>query len=374
MNKFLLSIFLVLYVLQLGSVEMKREIEFNKESEIIIRGSEKYHLAFTDIERLPDGKLLVAYRQGESHVDPSGKIIMHYGSEDGVLWEGPRVVYDDPEFDCRDPSLSLLADNDIALTFFKYHKTSNKSGDSLALVHTFISLSDDLGETFSEPLQIDPGNMTYSGYEVVKSDGVWFLGNDIIPIKASSSGIIRTIDGSLVLPMYCKSPGIFGPVTFAESDYGNNWRIKEILSGEIDELQPNEPSVVVVSDDLWLMHVRTQKEGGFTYQSSSHDGGKTWTKYRSLGFVGHSPELITLSNGVVLAAYRVIDEKVKVAFIYSSDKGENWSEFTVVEEWENADCGYPGIVELPGSRFIISYYAVTKDKSVIKAAIYSFKN
>lgn len=373
MKNLLLSVFLVFHILHIGSTEMNDNVVFNKEAEFVIRESDKFHLAFTDLEKLPDGRLLVVYRQGESHVDPSGKIIMHYGSSDGSNWEEARLIHDDPKYDSRDPSLSILSDNSIVLTFFKYHLSPDNQEKTPNIVHTFYSVSKNYGEDFSKPKQIDPGLMEYSSGNTVKSEGKWISDGNLITIKASSSGVIERSNGSWVLPMYCKSPGIFGPITFAESINQTHWSIRDIRPGKIDDLQPNEPSIVCITEDLWLMHIRTQKKGGFTYQSISRDGGKSWGRYRNLEFVGHSPELVRLRSGLLIAAYRVIEDNVKVAFKYSADNGESWSDFIIVEEWDNADCGYPGVVEISDNRIALSYYAVTTEKSIIKVAVYSFK-
>lgn len=352
-------------------------IEFIKVSETIINQDSKHHLAFTDIEKLPNNRLIVVYRQGLKHLDSSGKVVMQLGSLDGLSWDEPVVLVNDELYDCRDPSLGLLSDNSLILNFFKYNIAPDKLKPNI--VHVFTSVSKDNGLTFSNPKQIDEGSMSYNFDEIEKIQGEWTYNNENIPIKATSSGVIEFQD-NLLLPMYCKSPGIFGGLTLGvSSNNGESWNINELELGHLNTIKPNEPALLIVNPNLWIIQFRTQMEGGYTYQVISNDQGKTWHSERNLGFIGHSPELIKLDNGVLIAAYRIIqlDDKqnistIQVGFTYSEDNGENWSKPIIIEDCGLVDCGYPGIVQLDENSFIISYYIAKKDVSVIKVAKYSF--
>lgn len=339
------------------------------------------HLAFTDIEKTNDGKLLLVYREGDGHVEPNGRIMKQFGGLDGLSWDAPIELYNDKTYDDRDPSIMRLSNGDILLTFFKYHLSSDKQKSVPNIVHTFFARSKDNGNSFSEPIQIDPGKMSYGKEELYKKENLWYEKsnkNRLVPFKASSAAIVEGAGEKLFLPSYGVSPGLYGAISLGVSgDNGKTWSYQNVLEGSDEQLDLNEPALVMVDGSHWIMHVRTQKEGGYSYQTQTFDGGKSWSPYKNLGFIGHSPELIKLSNGVVVAAYRLIEvagEKisgVKVALKYSKDKGSSWSDFIIVEDCGLNECGYPGLLELSNGKLAVSYYIVKKELSQIKVVLFN---
>ena len=100
-------------------------------------------------------------------------------------------------------------------------------------------------------------------------------------------------------------------------------------------------------------------------QSVSDDGGKTWSDYKSLGVVAHAPELLKLSNGVIISSFRWLEwldqgadiKREAVSMIYSTDNGDTWSDLIEIEDCGLAECGYPGMLELDNNRILVVYYS-----------------
>lgn len=113
---------------------------------------------------------------------------------------------------------------------------------------------------------------------------------------------------------------------------------------------------------------------GNLYQTTSSDEGQSWSDYDDLGFIAHAPELMQLGNGVVVSAFRALNSRYtaeSVSFVYSLDGGATWSEQVLVEACGSVECGYPGLLELAGNRFLIVYYA--PGGIAIKGATYTFE-
>jgi hypothetical protein len=75
------------------------------------------HYAFPGITQLQDKSLAVVFREGDSHVDPFGRICISRSYDNGKNWTAPLVIFDTASDD-RDPSIQLLSDGRVLLTCF----------------------------------------------------------------------------------------------------------------------------------------------------------------------------------------------------------------------------------------------------------------
>ena len=110
----------------------------------------------------------------------------------------------------------------------------------------------------------------------------------------------------LIVPMYGKyvlnysnfSKTPKGAITlWTSEDSGSSWSYKEVLPGKFEDIWLQEPAILKVDDTRYIMQVRTAtgsspSNRGLMMQTVSDDGGKTWSDYRDMGFVGHAPELV----------------------------------------------------------------------------------
>ncbi|HSW60021.1 MAG TPA: sialidase family protein, partial [bacterium] len=365
-------------------------IEFTIPQEYtdIISSSSK-HFAFPDIIKLSSGKFMVVYRSGSGHAEVSGKIYAHY-SDDGKTWTDiPEVIMDDPAIDDRDPSIVLLENGKVAMNWFKYRYPADYTEPWIHRV--FFATSDNHGKTFNEPVQIEPGIFDYSGASSLNAEGIW-VDNDGNEIRtyASSSSIFED-SGRLIIPGYggnalnrnamSKTPK--GPIVFfISNDAGKTWQMEPVSAKAPENTWLQEPAVLKIDENHWILQVRTAYGSspggkGDLMQSTSFDGGKTWSDYRSLGFVAHAPELIKLKNGVIISSFRWLDweldiERETVSFVYSLDNGDTWSDLIEIEDCGLAECGYPGMIELDNNRILTVYY--TPGGNGIRAKIFSFSD
>ena len=330
------------------------------------------HFAFPDVVKLKSGKLMAVFRNGSTHADKGGVIIAAF-SDDGINWDEPDILLDDETIDDRDPSITVFSDGRVGMNWFKYRYPSDYSEPWVH--HLFFAVSDSSGLNFGEHIQVDTGVFDYSETSTLDENGIWVDENGSeITVAASSSSVIEH-EGKIIIPGYfgnalnwqsmSKTPKT-RVVLYESADGGKTWTPNEVKA-EIDEktwLQ--EPALLKVTDKRWIIQVRTAvgsspSAKGDLVQTVSEDGGKTWSAYKSLGFVAHAPELLKLENGVIVSSFRWLDwgtdvTREAVSMVYSLDGGETWSDLIEILDCGKAECGYPGMVELPGNKILVVYY------------------
>jgi hypothetical protein len=356
-------------------------IQFQERSRVVVVEAGSDHLAFPDVTRLSDGRLFLVYRRGATHVDATGRIMKVFGSADGASWSPEEVLYDEPDIDDRDPSVTTIEDGTVVLNYFQYRKLSA----GVTLHENFVGGSSDDGATFSVFEKVGSGPMAVSNPTL--QDGLWVDDQgEPIWVNASSSAVVWHA-GGLMLPSYGGMALNLGNLAthprsrlslFRTSDLGSGWTETRIEPDAAADTWLMEPAVTVLPNGRLLMQVRTAAgtspgSPGNLWQTVSDDGGQSWSPYEDLGFVGHAPELLQLRNGVLVSAFREINDaytKEWVSMMYSLDEGKTWSERIQVRDCGASECGYPGLIELEGDALLMVYYAPGGES--IDAVVFDF--
>ena len=349
-------------------------IKFTIPEEASTVAEDSGHFAFPDVVKLTNGKFMVVYRNGSTHADKSGAIIVSF-SDDGINWGEPDILLDDETIDDRDPSITVLSDGRVAMNWFKYRYPADYSEPWIH--HLFFAVSDKSGLNFGEHVQVDTGVFDYSETAIMDENGIWLddeNGNEVTVAASSSSAIEH--DGKIIIPGYFgnalnwqsmgKTPKT-KVVLYESSDGGKTWIPNEVKAEIDDKTWLQEPALLKVTDKRWILQVRTAvgsspSAKGDLVQSVSEDGGKTWSPYKSLGFVAHAPELLKLEKGVIVSSFRWLEwegmnaTREAVSMVYSLDGGETWSDVIEILDCGAVECGYPGMVELPDNKILIVYY------------------
>ena len=67
------------------------------------------HLGFPGIILLKNGSLMVVFREATRHeVDKEGKISFVRSCDGDKIWSAPKILYDTPDADDRDPAVGFL--------------------------------------------------------------------------------------------------------------------------------------------------------------------------------------------------------------------------------------------------------------------------
>ena len=348
------------------------DVNFTPETSFTIVNGGGDHLAFPDVAKVADGSLVLVYRRGSSHVDATGKIMKIFGDARGTIWYNEEVLYDVPDMDDRDPSITTLPGGELAVNYFQY-LTRTVGNTTLSTHHIFYGTSGDAGATFSAFGQVDPGDML--PVEPVRDgDGVWVDGQgEPIIIEASSAPVIAH-KGLLLLPAYggnALNLANLGATAksritlYTSSDNGQSWQGAPVNRFNRPDAWLMEPAILALDNGRLLMHIRTAlgaspSNAGPLMQAVSDDDGATWSDWEEFGFTGHAPELYQLGNGVVISAFRWINDAFtaeNVSFMYSTDRGETWSGLIEIADCGAAECGYPGVMELDNGGVLMVYYA-----------------
>jgi hypothetical protein len=360
-------------------------ITFGDPERFVIASGDGDHLAFPDVTRLPDGQLLLVYRRGATHVDSTGRLMKQLGSADGRTWSAPEVLYDTPDIDDRDPSVMTTKKGEVLVNWFQYVATTTSSG-TLTTHEVFALRSTDGGKTFAPFGQITKGQLSIPG-ATKNGAGLWVdeAGKEIV-VGAASSAIVE-FGSRLILPTYggmalaTSVTGIKSPpsrITLFESTDGAATFTEQPVNPDADTaVWLQEPALLPLAD-RWLMHARSADGAspgnpGKLLQAVSTDEGRTWSSWEPFPFVGHAPELIELTGGVIISAFRELDDAYThewVSLVTSIDAGHTWSDPIRIRDCRASECGYPGLIELSDSRLLVVYYA--PGGRSIDAAIYPF--
>jgi hypothetical protein len=146
------------------------------------------HSAFPSVVRVPGGRVLVVFRNGIQHADPSGKIMMVSYAYDSVAKRfaptDTNTIIDTPADD-RDPHITALSNGTLLVNFFTRVELSPTSED----VEVHVSQSEDSGRSWhawasfpnpwparwlatSDAIHESPGGrLLMATYGVVAADG-----------------------------------------------------------------------------------------------------------------------------------------------------------------------------------------------------------
>ncbi len=326
------------------------------------------YFGWPTVARRDDGTLVVVSSGLRAeHVCPFGKTVLNISPDEGRTWSEPRVIQNSM-IDDRDAGVVNLGGSKLLVSWFRSDTRKYADADWLpeveraawaevfkdwmdatveALLGSWVMLSDDTGESWSEPIRVPvsaphgpillrDGDLLYLG----KRYGTWSdMGESVITAARSTDG-------------------------------GKAWEIlgSVPIHDKTEPVHYHEPHVVELPSGRLIGMIRIQNHSGKTLdasgiphfsimQTESDDGGQTWTPARSLGFHGSPPHIIRHSSGVLILTYgyRLAPFGQRVAF--SRDEGVSWdSDWILRDDGPDGDLGYPATVELGDGSLLSIYY------------------
>ena len=316
--------------------------------------------------RCTDGTLLVSFRDAvEGYNSGLSCVSLTRSTDMGVTWSKPVVLAGDGDSaGCAYLShlgMNCLKDGTVILPYRDLGRKGS-GGKRNAGAATWIRKSTDSGLSWSEPEKLAPDGTADIG------DWEW-----IMPF-----GTIRELaDGSVIMPVHGEKKGdeYWRNGLIFSHDGGKTWtEYADICSGpdamgnEMDTIELDNGELISIHRD-W----RSAQCGhgmAHLYLTRSKDGGKTWSKPQlpQQAMLGHSPALFKTRSGMVVCAYRYLDDLDMglsgTGFSTAEPDGTHWSGFSQVIcltpsriGWKSTgmNSGYPAMDWIDKNRFMIVY-------------------
>jgi hypothetical protein len=314
------------------------------------------HSAFPSVVRVPGGRVLVVFRNGIQHADPSGKIMMVSYAYDSVAKRfaptDTNTIIDTPADD-RDPHITALSNGTLLVNFFTRVELSPTSED----VEVHVSQSEDSGRSWH----------------------AWASFPNPWPARwlATSDAIHESPGGRLLMATYgvVAADGTSSGLLYQSRDAGRSWEYSGVIGRDPSQrLEFYEPAVAQLADRM-VAALRAEPldspEGGFIYWTNSGDGGRAWSTPVRLRLWGYPSRPLELSNGALLLVYGYRRSPFGVQFSTSTDEGRAWSEPTALDaSSETAECGYPESVELVDGSILTVYYLTRAQHTFVAGVHY----
>ena len=282
--------------------------------------------------RLDDGQFLVVWFGGTKEKDPDVGIWLSKGKP--RQWATPRQVMKIR----NDAHWNPVLFSDEQGTVFLYFKV----GKEIPSWETWVAVSKDGGDTWSEPVELVKGDTGGRGpvrnKPILLSDGSWIAGAS-------------------------HEEGRWDVFLDRSEDQSKTWIATPYLT--LDRSSFNGKGVI--QPTLWEstpgnVHILVRSTDGKIYRSDSNDYGKTWCALYATGMPNNNSgiDLVKLADGTLVLAYNPVSgnwaSRSSLFIAVSYDNGLTWPKNITLENDENtqSEYSYPAIITYD-NRIAITY-------------------
>ena len=250
--------------------------------------------AFPDVCLLSTGRLLCLYRETDTHIAGTSRIMLTESEDRGHSWNEPRPFEVSRSFAesrsvWHDPRIARLDDGRLvvncAAQIFPDEAESWTFPESRSCYQTFLWFSEDEGKTWTRP-------------HLTEIEGL--CADRILPLR-DDHWLLAVQRWSI------RFPGAMRVHAALSVDGGRTWPLSSIAA-EQEGFEHDEPSIIPMPDGRLVCVMR---ENVHTTRPShyvlSQDEGRTWSTPRPTPFYGDRPGGGLLKSGRLLVTYRNVE-------------------------------------------------------------------
>ena len=309
------------------------------------------------IVKLPNGNIACAWFGGEK--EGSGDTAIWIAINENCRWSKPMKLYDNIDQPHWNPVLFRKNDGELLLFYKVGHKISEW--------YTLLRTSKDNGYTWSNPIELVPGDRGGRG-----------------PVKNKP---IYLSDGSILAPCSTENNGRWIAFTDKSFNNGKTWYKSNDIVLELEKnlgnkevgdynIPVSEQSFFgrgIIQPTIWEsnpgnIHMFLRSSEGKIYRSDSNDYGITWTKPYATTLPNNNSgiDVIKLKDGTLILAYNPIDinwgQRTPLVLSTSYDNGYTWKDTYILEDG-SGEYSYPAIIE--ENEYIYVSYTWKREKIAI---------
>ena len=282
-----------------------------------------------DFVELKNGDLLFVYTHftgGEG--DHTEAHLAGRTSEDGgETWSftDTMILPNEATLNVMTVSLTRLEDGRIGMLYLRK--------ESMSDCRPYLRISDDEGETWSEPIEIIPDE-----------DPGYYMANNNRMTKLSDGGLIlrHSLHPGAAHPVFTKHGQA---ICYYSDDQGQRWSHSKPLLAESPQSETRvviqEPGVIELEDGRLMMYCRT--DAGSQYVAYSGNRGESWSPLRpsniisprssaSIARIPSTGDLLLVWNNHADIAPELEGKRTPLNTAISQDEGETWEQVRTLEE------------------------------------------
>lgn len=343
---------------------------------------QRFHAAFPSILRLPDDRLLLAFRRARDafwlipaekragldplnyfdHIDSRSHVaLLHLdpeGNPQGDLTHLPM----DPEAGDQDASLLRLPDEKVLLASFAWYPLP--AGVAPHLPGRRPPGEEGMGCRFlfwgshASLLDTSTGHWLHH-HSYLQPDGGFgyqLMDEPHKGIVGASRGQALLRDGQIWLPVY---GGGEGAGLFTSQNEGRSWQFKSHIAKDPEaRIRYQEPALCEDARGIVHAFMRTAGAEGRLATASSEDGIH-WTAPKLHELVGHPFHPLRLADGRVLLTYGYREPPYGIRARLLDDAYQNPDEvpeIVLADDGLSPDLGYPWAEQLADGRVLVVWY------------------
>ena len=343
------------------------------ETRVISQQPEFYH-GWSTLARRSNGELWLTWSGGRiAHVCPFGQLCAMTSKDDGKSWTYPRVLLD-TAIDDRDSGVletakgTLIATTFTSLAYEPYLEKGKQFGELTAKGWTTKEMKRELFQKWKachERLSAEERKAELGEWLIRSEDGGRSWSGRIPTTVNSPHGPIQLSDGRLLYAgkqLWTEDRKIG---VCQSTDDGLTWQwLAEIPAREGDDPAKSyhELHSVEADNGTLVAQIRNHNKAnaGWTLQTESTDGGKTWSVPRPICY-GLPSHLLKLRDGRLLMSYGHRRAPYGNQARISDDHGATWSDAMIISgDGPGGDLGYPSTVELGDGSLLTVWYESMK--------------